>query len=91
MSEIQPAPAVRNQFNLGNNRSGEWRSLRLLVYRTRGLWLTAGLVETSFNGIERLDGRIAGLQVAWDPALCVGDLRLYALQQALEGVAQTRL
>lgn len=90
MSEIQEWPAVRNAFRIGNSRSGEWKNLRFMVSRDSTPWLTVALVETPVNGHPRLDARIRGLQVAWDPRMSEGDARLYAIHQALLGVSQTR-
>jgi len=90
MSEIQSRIATRNQFNIGNSRSTEWCSLRLMVYRDHTPYLTVALVEQARKGHPLLDSRIRGLQVPWDPTLCSGDLRTFALQQALLGVTQTR-
>lgn len=90
MSEIRPIPAGRNFFQIGNSRSTEWNSLRLMVYRDHTPYLTVALVEQAKQGHPHLDSRIRGLQVPWDPSLCSGDLRTFALQQALLGVTQTR-
>jgi hypothetical protein len=60
-----------------------------MVYRDHGPYLTVGLVSQSRGGHPMLDGRIRGLQVAWDPDLCEGNLQFYALEQALLGVTQT--
>lgn len=86
MSEIRNLPPTKNAFEIGNNRSSEWASLRLMVYRDRTPFLTVALVEQGRYGHPRLDGRIRGIQVAWDPSLALVDLRLYALQEALSGV-----
>lgn len=90
MSGHLPLPPTKNAFEIGNNRSGEWRSLRLLVYRDSTEYLTVALVEQAKAGHPRLDGRIRGLQVAWFPKYADYDLRLYALTTALAGVVQTR-
>lgn len=90
MSEIHPLIRTRNLLQIGNSRSVEWQVLRLLVSRDRTPYLTVALIEQAKNAHPQLDSRIRGLQVAWDPALCSGDLRTFALQQALLGVTQTR-
>lgn len=90
MSEIRPWPMIANAISTSNGRAGDWKSLRLSVSRDRGLLLTVALVTTPWDGHPRLDANIRGCQVAWDPRLSQGDGRLYALQQALLGVAQTR-
>lgn len=90
MSEVVRNIPTRNRFEIGNSRSTEWSNLRLMVYRDRTPYLTVALVEQAKNGHPHLDSRIRGLQVAWDPSLCSGDLRTFALQQALLGVTQTR-
>ena len=90
MSEMRSLPRVFNAFEIANRRSDEWQSLRLMVYRDRTPYLTVALVEQGRHGHPRLDSQIRGLQVAWDPELAAFDLRLYALQQALLGVSQTR-
>lgn len=90
MSEIRPNPLSRSGIHLGNNRSGDWQSLRLIVYRTSPALLSVALITRSRAGTEALDGEIRGLQVAWAPASEVGDLRHYALVQALQAVTQTR-
>lgn len=89
MSEMPALPRVKNAFEIGDNRSSEWRSLRFMVSRDRTPFLTVALVEQAKHGHPHLDGRIRGLQVAWDPEMAVADLRLYAIYQALLGVAQT--
>lgn len=90
MSEIHPYINTKNRLSIGNSRSVEWQVLRLLVSRDRTPYLTVALIEQAKNSHPQLDSRIRGLQVAWDPALCSGDLRTFALQQALLGVTQTR-
>jgi hypothetical protein len=90
MSEISNWPTVRNHFDIGNNRYGGWKSLRFMVSRDSTPWLTVALITTPLGGHPTLDAGIRGLQVAWDPRLSEGDVRLYAIQQALSGVTQTR-
>lgn len=81
--------STRNAFTVGNNRPGEWQSLRFMVYRDRTEYLTVALVEQAKGGHPHMDGRIRGLQVAWYPKYADYDLRLYALHTALAGVTQT--
>lgn len=90
MSEAPYLYHTKNAFEIGNNRSSEWRNLRLMVSRDSTEYLTVALVEQAKGGHPRLDGRIRGLQVAWYPKYADYDLRLYALTTALAGVSQTR-
>lgn len=86
-SEANPFP--QNRIQIGDSRSPDWRSLRFMVHRDNTRFLTVGLVQTSGYGIERLDARWAGFQVPWHPEEAEGDLRLYALTKALQGLSQT--
>lgn len=90
MSEIQRKAGPYNRITIGNNRSGDWHSLRLLVSRTSNLNLTVALITRTYAGYERLDGEIRGIQVPWDGKAPVPELRYYALRQALIGLTQTR-
>jgi hypothetical protein len=87
----QPKPSERNRIQIGDSRSGEWRSCKLNVYRDHTDYLTVALIEQARNGHPRLDGRINGLQVLWDPRKAEGDLRLYALSLALSAALRPRL
>jgi len=90
MSEIRNPLVVRNRIAVGSSRPGHWQTLRLVVHRSTGDWLTAALIETSWTGSSALDSRIKGGQLAWDPSLAQGvDLRLYALSRALQALSQT--
>lgn len=89
MSEIRHPLVVRNRIAVGSSRPAGWQTLRLVVHRGSGDFLTAALIETSWTGSSALDGRVTGGQIAWDPALASGDLRLYALETALAAVART--
>ena len=89
MSGALPLPRIKNAFEIGNSRSSEWRSLRFVVARDSTPYLTAALVTQARDGIPHLDSNIRGLQVAWDPDMAPGDLRLWAIYQALLGVVQT--
>lgn len=90
MSEIRRNWSPSSELSIGNNRSGEWRSLRLNIYRTSDLQLTVALITRTAGGVESLDGEIRGIQVPWDGANRRHDSRFYALRQALIGVTQTR-
>lgn len=90
MSEMLHGTDVRNSFDLGNSRNGDWQTLRLLVTRNRSSYLTVAMIEVPKHGHPRLDARIRGMQVHWSPEPTIPDLRLYALAQALAGVSQTR-
>lgn len=90
MSEIRNPLATRNRIEVGSSRPGHWQTLRLVVHRSHHDWLTAALIETSWQGSSALDSRISGLQLQWNPSLAQGaDLRLYALQRALTQLSQT--
>lgn len=90
MSEIRNPLVVRNRIEVGSSRPGTWQTLRLVVHRGTGDWLTAALIETSWQGSSALDSRISGFQFPWDPSQAQGaDLRLYALQRALTRLSQT--
>lgn len=90
MSEIQKNAGPRSQIFIGNNRSGDWKSLRFLVSRTSATYLTVALITRTYGGHEMLDGEIRGLQVPWNGLEEGVDLRYYALNRALVGLAQTR-
>jgi len=64
--------------------------LRFLVHRSDSQWLHVALITKTANGQEALDGEIRAFKVAWDPRPEYGDLRIYALTQALRAVTQTR-
>lgn len=91
MSEIGNAFVPRRTIEVGSSRPNGWSSLRLVVHRSSLDWLTVGLIETSWAGRSALDARVAGVQVPWAPQdHAEEDLRYYALDQALRGLAQTR-
>lgn len=91
MSEIQNPFVARNVVRVGSNRPGGWQTLRLVVHRNTGDWLTFALIETSWTGANALDSRVVGGQTLWYPERNEGqDLRLYALSRALLAVSQTR-
>lgn len=90
MSEIRNPLVVRNRVEVGSSRPGTWQTLRLVVHRSGHEYLTAALIETSWQGSAALDSRISGLQLPWYPERNEGsDLRLYALQRALTAISQT--
>jgi hypothetical protein len=90
MSEIRNPLVVRNRIEVGSSRPGTWQTVRLVVHRNSSDWLTAALIETSWQGSSALDSRLRGGQLAWDPAKSdVPDLRLYALSCAVSAFAQT--
>lgn len=90
MSEIRNPLVVRNRIEVGSSRPGSWSTLRLVVHRGSLDYLTAALIETSWQGSSALDSRISGLQLPWFPERNAGsDLRLYALQRALTAISQT--
>ena len=90
MSEIRNPLVVRNRIEVGSSRPGTWQTLRLVVHRSGHDWLTAALIETSWQGQSALDSRVTGLQLPWRPELAAGaDIRLYALQRALTAISQT--
>lgn len=92
MSEIGNPFVARKVIEVGPTRVQGWSSLRLVVHRSTNLdWLTVGLIETAWSGRSALDARVAGVQVPWTPSEhAEEDLRYYALDQALRGLAQTR-
>lgn len=90
MSEIQNPLVPRNLIRVGSNRPGSWQTLRLVVHRNSGDWLTCALIETSWTGRSAMDSRVTGGQTLWYPERNEGqDLRLYALSRALLAVSQT--
>lgn len=90
MSEIRNPLVPRNRIEVGSSRPGSWQTLRLVVHRGSGDWLTAALIETSWTGSSALDSRVTGGQLPWFPERNEGvDLRLYALQRALTALSQT--
>lgn len=77
-------------MRVGSNRPGNWQTLRLVVHRNSGDWLTFALIETSWQGSSALDSRVNGGQTLWYPERNFDqDLRVYGLSRALLAVSQT--